>query len=94
MKMKKFLIIISAAVMSLCFTACAGNDNTNVGSQSTGSVQTSLSSETDESESNAEVVQTSSSSETAENESMRSWERDYQYIIPAAAACLTILQNG
>ena len=68
--MKKFLIIISAAVMSLCFTACAGNDNTNVGSQSTGSVQTSLSSVTAENESSAESVQTSSSSETDESESI------------------------
>ncbi len=70
MQMKKFLIIISAAVMSLCFTACAGNNNTNVGSQSAEAVQTSLSSETAESESNAEVVQTYSPSETDESESI------------------------
>ncbi len=70
MKMKKFLIIISAAVMSMCFTACAGNDNTNVGSQSTESVQTSLSSVTAENESSAEAVQTSLSSETDESESI------------------------
>lgn len=62
--MKKFLIIISAAVMSLCFTACAGNSNTNVESQSAESVQTS-SSEITDGESSTESPEISSPSETA-----------------------------
>ena len=61
--MKKFLMIISAAVMSLCLTACAGEGNSSGGkvefSQGTEVSQSSTTTETD-----SRVSQTSSTTST------------------------------
>ncbi len=68
MKMKKFLILISAAVMSLCLTACAGEGNSsgNNVEPSQGAETSQSSSTTTETDSNSESSDTSASSPLSE----------------------------
>lgn len=73
--MKKFLMIISAAVMSLCLTACAGEGNSSGGdvefSQGT---EVSQSSTTTKTESSSEISQTSSAMSTESGSSTENSE--------------------
>ncbi len=63
--MKKFLMIISAAVMSLCLTACAGEGNSSGGNiEFSQGTEISQSSSTTKTESSSEVSQTSSTMST------------------------------
>ncbi len=76
MKMKKFLMIISAAVMSLCLTACSGEGNSNGGNSelSQGTEVSQSSSTTTGTDSNSEVSQTSSTMSTENVSSTESSE--------------------